>query len=132
MTVEEQKSLFAERYMRRPNDALMIVANILGTEASNNPLLAITYSNTWPNDPFVLSEIKRIKGQKPPVRDYIIELHENAKTCMNRGEEKAAVEYYKLILQAEGYLTKSGEDGKSDDRLKELAAMVVDNGNTGE
>ena len=51
---------------------------------------------------------------------------------MNRGEEKAAVEYYKLILQAEGYLTKSGEDGKSDDRLKELAAMVVDNGNTGE
>lgn len=116
--------------MRRPNDALMIVANILGTEATSNPLQAITFANSWPNDPFVLSEIKRLTEIKPSIRQRVIELEERAKECMARGEEKAAVEFYKLIMQAEGHLSRTPDTGKSDDRLKELAAMVVDLDNT--
>lgn len=130
MELQEQKTLFAERIMRRPNDALMIVANILGTSATSNPMLAITYANEWPNDPFVLSEIKRLKELKPSVRDYIIEMHEKARVAFERGEEKVYKDLMQLILQAEGYLTANGEDGKNDHRLDELAAMVVDTSNT--
>ena len=126
MDMKEQKTLFAERYMRRPNDALMIVANILGTTATDNPMLAITYANEWPNDSFVLSEIKRLKTIAPTLRDRVIQLEELVKECMLRGEEKAAVEYMKLIMQAEGHLKAKDDGGKSDDRLKELAAMILD------
>lgn len=126
--IQQAKTLFAERYLRRPNDALMIVANILGKRIDGKPLIAISCADAWPNDEFVQSEIKRLQELPPNKRTYIIQVHEWAKQCMERGEEKAAIDAMRLIFEAEGIIKAKGvsDNGKSDDKLKELAAMVVD------
>lgn len=133
MTEQEQKTLFAERYLRRPDDALMIIANILGRDViEQNPMLPISYSQSWPNDPFVLAEIKRLQSVLPSLEDIAREIHEKAKTAFSAGEMAEYFKGMRLYAEITGHIKKGASDnGKSDDRLEELAAMIVDSDNTG-
>lgn len=124
--------LFAERYYRKPQDAVMIAANILGKEAQANPMLAINAANSWPNDPLVLEEIARLRDCPIPKRDLINDMLDKAEKAFNRGEEKVYADIMKTVLQAEGYLvTGKPDDGKGNGRIEELMEMVIDHSDRG-
>lgn len=128
MTELEQKLLFAERYLRnKRNDALMIVGNIMGRAVIDvDPMIVINNANTWVNDPVVIAEMKRIENLPPDDSALIFKLQTMIDECMQRGEEKAAMEGMKLLFTSRGLLKASGkDDGKNDDQLAKLAAMVA-------
>lgn len=131
MTELEQKTLFAERLLRRPDDALMIVANILGKDVcEQNPMKPISLAQDWPNDPFILQEMERLKSILP-TKEYIArEIHEKAKNAFDRGEEKEYFAGMRLYAEIVGHIKKASETSKSDDKLQELAGMVLDPDNT--
>lgn len=129
MFTNEQKTIFAERYLRRPTDALMIVASILGREkCSENPMIPISLAESLPNDEFVRKELERLRTVLPTIEDYVRELHENAKRFLDAGDNTEYVKAMRLIAEMRGMIKRNAnEEGKSDDRLKELANMVVGN-----
>jgi hypothetical protein len=131
MTDLEQKTLFAERLLRRPDDALMIVANILGKDViESNPMLPISLAQDWPNDPFVVAEMQRLKAILPSLEDIAREIHEKAKKAFEQGEQREYFSGMRLYAEVTGLIKKGVDGGKSDDRLQELADMVLDPTNT--
>lgn len=134
MTELEQKLLFAERYLRnKRNDALMIVGNIMGRAVIDvDPMVVINNANSWVNDPIVIAEMKRIENLPPDDSALIFKLQTMIDECMNRGEEKAAMDGMKLLLTSRGLLKGSEkDDGKGGHDLKRLMEMVIDPANTG-
>lgn len=128
MTELEQKLLFAERYLRnKRNDALMIVGNIMGRAVIDvDPMVVINNANSWVNDPVVIAEMKRLEEAPAESSALLFELQTNIRECMTRGEEAAAMKGWQILLTARGLMKPdSKDDGKSDDQLAKLAAMVA-------
>lgn len=128
MTELEQKLLFAERYLRnKRNDALMIVGAIMGRAVIDvDPMIVINNANTWVNDPIVIAEMKRLEEAPAESSALLFELQTNIRECMTRGEETAAMKGWQILLTARGLMkTDAKDDGKSDDQLAKLAAMIA-------
>lgn len=109
----------------------MIVANILGKDViENNPMLPISLAQDWPNDPFVVAEMQRLKAILPTLEDVAREIHEKAKRAFELGDTREYFAGMRLYAEVTGLIKKGADGGKSDDKLEELAAMLVDPSNT--
>jgi hypothetical protein len=130
MTELDYKLQFAGLLQRVPrelrlNPQPMIAKQIVGTEdCMKYPLFVLHIAETWPVDPVVIAEIDRL--DKTPIEKEIIltELHRIGTSVLVDPADrvKAFAEYAKIS----GWTMPSKNDLlRSDDRLKELAAMVL-------
>lgn len=126
MLTDEQKSQFAEMYLRRPTDSMMIVSKLLPIDT--DPVLVLSLADELPNDPFVLAEIQRIKNTPMDKQDWIIEVKQKGIEAWNAGEYNAFFKSRQMIAEACGFIVKGGPRAESNDgkgQIEKLAQMVV-------
>ena len=127
MSEEDAKLQFAALLVERPKDALLIAKSIVGSEcAAARPMFVIEIAESWAIDPLVLGEMERLR--LIPVAKEIIEkelLYLARNEYVGHGDR---IKAYELVAKIGGHIvnkTQNKDEGKSDDRLKELAAMVM-------
>jgi hypothetical protein len=130
----EQKRAFAVRYFVNKNDAIMHAAKVLGQEAVDNPMLAINYGNSWPFDSVVIAELERLSNASRSKGEYEAIAHKSFETCMERGEESAAVRFLELAATLAGYVNKRAVSAKEDNpngdgHEQDLIDAIVDPNN---
>lgn len=129
MLTDEQKTVFAERHLRCPDDTVMIIYNILGMETcALNPILPIVLAQSLPNDEFVLSEKERIKKQPKTLEDFLFEQEMAGAEMLRLRQYKDYNANRRLVAEIKGFIGKnSNDDSKSGEgHLQDLARMVVE------
>lgn len=129
MLTNEQKTVFAEKYLRRPDDALMIIASIIGKKAcDDDPFALMSLTMSLPNDDFVLSEIDRIKNTPKTKNERIIELENLSNEARKLGDYDAVHKFQRLISEIDGLIGKnsSNDSSNGNGHLEDLAKMVLE------
>ena len=130
MTELDYKLQFAALLQRVPKELRMnpqmdIAKTIVGKEDTlKYPMFVINIGETWPFDPLVIAEMDRL--DRTPIEKEVIlnELYRlGTNIYADHGDRvKAFAEYAKIS----GWTMQKKEDNKrSDDKLRELAAMVL-------
>jgi hypothetical protein len=129
MVTDIQKTVFAEKHLRRPSDVYMNLANIVGNDVfSSDPFYWMSLAESLPNDEFVLSEIERIKNTPKTKNERVIEWENLSNEARKIGDYDAVHKFQRLIAEADGIVGKNSKDESTDDSKiyrKELFDKIV-------
>lgn len=122
-----QKTQFAKMLLKRPNDALLIAAEIVGRDVTEKqPLLPVKMANAWPVDPFVLAELERLKNTPISKNEQLIELQNAAVQMLRNGEYEAYHKTQRLISEISGFIGKKEDDSaRGQGKLHEFVEAIL-------
>jgi len=123
--LREWKLSFAETYLAKPNDALMIVRRLLPGDP--NPFDIIRFAEQWPSDPLVKEEMNRLIAIPPDRNKITLEVLALARDSKQRMQDRIAA--YKVAADMQSWnssTTSAKAKVMAGDRLGELAAMISD------
>jgi hypothetical protein len=123
----EQKRLFAKLLLKRPNDALMIAAEILGRDVTKaDPFMVMNMAHEYPNDAQVISFMEEIKNTPLSKVDLQFELQQAMLVMLKNGEYEPYHKTARLYADLSGFITKEEDKGKrGEGKLHELIDAIT-------
>ncbi len=116
MLTNEQKTVFAEKHLRCPEDSVMIVYGILGVELCEaEPMLPILLAQSLPNDEFVLAEKERIKKQPKTLEEFLFEQEVAGAEMLRLRQYKDYNANRRLVAEIKGFIGKNATDESTDE-----------------
>jgi len=122
MLTNEQKTVFAEKHLRCPEDTVMIIYGILGVKAcEDDPLLPIALAQSLPNDDFVLAEKDRIKKLPKTFEEFLFEQETAGAEMLRLRQYKDYNTNRRLVAEIRGFIKKNAEDESNNNgKIEEL------------
>lgn len=130
---DEDKKVYARRYVQNKPNSLMIVKAIIEQLAIEqkiefDPMQVLSVNEGILSDPVVIAEIERIEEEPLKKGSIVRELHGVAQKMLKVGDHTEYNKTMRLISEIEGFISKGAKEDTSKhamDRLKELSEMIV-------